>query len=262
MKDYINDLIDIHINGQLELYASDIIEKDGYNVLLSDLIDDAYWNFAYLKNSNIELNEVWQNVKCDMKKHDRQPVIYLTSKENLEGKIQDLKLNTLYTDVWMTIEDLNSFEQYESKIDFEVVRADEKLKDKFVQAIMDGFSSDNPDEPYESLSDGYRVALEKSMRPNNSEYKVINYLGLYNEETLSTATVLYKKDKAIIYNVTTNKKYQKQGVCKKTMSKIIKDLMSIGIKVVGLQTEKGFYTEQVYKSMGFKEIMLGKAYVE
>lgn len=46
------------------------------------------------------------------------------------------------------------------------------------------------------------------------------------------------------------------------MSYIINDLKNKGIKEVCLQTEKGFYTEKVYKSMGFKEKMLGKAYVE
>ena len=59
--DQINDLIDIHINGQLELYESNIIEKDNYDILLSDLIDDQYWNFAYSKNIT-DLNKVWKNI--------------------------------------------------------------------------------------------------------------------------------------------------------------------------------------------------------
>lgn len=264
MKDYINELIDIHINGQLELYASNIIQKDNYNILLSDLIDDQYWNFAYSKNI-IDLNQVWRNIKCDMERHNRQPVIYITSdmhNKELQEKIKDINLKVLYTDVWMTIEDLNSFKEYKSKINFKISRVDESLKSKFIQAIMDGFAGDNPDDPYESLSDGYRVALEESMKKSKSKYKVINYVGLYNEYVISTATVLYKDNRAIIYNVTTNKNYQKQGVCKQTMSEIINDLRKIGIETVCVLTEQGFYTEQVYKKMGFKEVMLGKAYIE
>ena len=261
----LNDLIDIHINGQLELYASHIIEKDDYNILLSDLIDDQFWNFAYLKNNFSNLDKMWENIKSDMIKNNRQPTIYVTSNINnkeLEEKIKDINLNVLYTDVWMTFEDLNTFEKYKSKIDFKVSRVDENLKSKFVKAIMDGFAGDNPDDPYQSLSDGYRIALEECKEKNESEYKVINYVGLYNDEVISTATVIYKQDKAIIYNITTNKKYQKQGVCKQTMSEVINDLIKTGITIVGLQTEQGFYTEKVYKNMGFKEVMLGKAYVE
>ncbi len=33
-----------------------------------------------------------------------------------------------------------------------------------------------------------------------------------------------------------------------------------GIKTVCVQTEKGFYTEKVYQSMGFYEVMLGEVY--
>lgn len=32
-------------------------------------------------------------------------------------------------------------------------------------------------------------------------------------------------------------------------------------QIIMLGTEQGFYTEQVYKKMGFKEIMLRKAYM-
>mgnify|MGYP003300294485 CR=1 FL=1 len=265
MQDYINDLIDIHINGQLQLYASNIIEKDNYKIVLSDLIDDQFWNYAYLKNNIVDLKQVWKDIKRDMKKHNRQPVIYVTSNmssKEFEEKIKEINLSVVYTDVWMTIQDLNSFEQYKSKIDFRVSRADESLKSKFVQAVMDGFSGDNLEDPYESLSDGYRVALEKSMEKVGVNYKVINYVGLYNEDVISTATVLYKDDKAIIYNVTTNKNYQKQGVCKQTMSEIINDLKELGITTVCVLTEQGFYTEQVYKNMGFREIMLGRAYIQ
>lgn len=102
---------------------------------------------------------------------------------------------------------------------------------------MNGFSSDNPEDPYESLSDGYRIALEKSFNKTDSEYQVIHYLGEKEQEVISTATVVYKKDKAIIYNVTTNKKYKKQGACKQMMSDIIKDLIKLNINEICVQTE-------------------------
>lgn len=264
MKNYLEDLIDIHINGQLHLYASNVIEKENYKIILSDLIDDSYWNYAYLKNSSIDFNQVWENIKEDMKKNSREPVIYVISNrcnKEFEQEIKDFNLECLYTDVWMVIEDLENFRNYRSKLNLKVNRVGEDLKEEFVQAIMDGFSGDNPDDPYESLSDGYRIALEQSMDKYNSKYKIINYAGIFNEQVISTATVLYKGNKAIIYNITTNKKFQKQGVCKQMMSEIIEDLSKIGIQIVCLQTEQGFYTEQVYKNMGFKEVMIGRAYV-
>ena len=264
MQTYINNLIDIHINGSIELYASNIIKKDNYNILLSDLIDDQYWNFAHLKNTS-NLNKIWQDIKFNMEKHNRVPTIYITSdidNKEVQEEIKNNNLKVLYTDVWMTVEDLENFEQYKSKINFKISKVDENLKNKFVQAVMDGFSGENPDDPYESLSDGYKVSLEKSIENKGNEYKVINYVGLYNENAISTATVIYKDNMAIIYNVTTNKNYQRQGVCKQTISEIINDLRKLGIEIACVLTEKGFYTEQVYKNMGFKEVLLGRAYIE
>ena len=259
------DIIDIHLNGQLYLYMSNTIRNEDYDIYYSDLIDDQYWNFAYLKNKEVCLNNIFEEIKFNMNKLNRNPIIYITSNIidlKLQENIKNSKFKSLYTDVWMTLNNLEQFESYKSKIDFDVYKVDEKLKEQFIQAIMDGFSGDNPEEPYESLSDGYKTALENSFNENNSDYKIIHYLGRKENEAISTATVIYKRQKAIIYNVTTNKKYQKNGVCKQMMSDIIKDLIELNIDEVCVQTEHGFYTEEVYKKMGFIERLLGKAYIE
>lgn len=259
------EIIDINLNGQLYLYLSKIIKKQDYDIYYSDLIDDEYWNFAYLKNDEVSLKETFEDIKLNMNKLNRKPIIYITSDiidSELQEKIDNSKLKSLYTDVWMTLDNLEQFGTYKSKIDFSVKKVDEKIKELFIQAVMNGFSGDNPEDPYESLSDGYRIALEKSFNKTDSEYQVIHYLGEKEQEVISTATVVYKKDKAIIYNVTTNKKYKKQGACKQMMSDIIKDLIKLNINEICAQTEQGFYTEQVYKNMGFIEKMLGKAYIE
>lgn len=223
------DFIDIHLNGQLELYLSKVINKNEYDIFLSDIIDDEYWNFAYLKNNNVDFKKIWQEIKDKMINENRKPLLYITSlinNEQVEKELKQNNVNVLYTDVWMTIENLEQFKEYES------------------------------------LSDGYKVALDESFEQSNTEYKVVHYLGLKCRETITTATVIYHKDKAMIYNITTNKKYQKCGACKKTMSYIINDLKNNGIKAICLQTERGFYTEQVYKNMGFEEKMIGEAYIE
>lgn len=260
-----NNMLDIHLNGQLYLYMSNIIKKTNYDIYYSDLIDDEYWNLAYLKSNTISLKETFENIKADMKKLNRNPEIYITSdivNLELKNQIENSNLKLLYTDIWMTLDNLDQFGEYKSKIEFLTKKVDVKKKELFINAVMNGFSDDNPEDPYGSLTDGYRIALEKSFDKNDSEYKVIHYLGEKEQEAISTATVIYKNDKAIIYNVTTNKKYQKQGVCKQMMSDIIKDLIKLNINEACVQTEQGFYTEQVYKNMGFKERMLGKAYVE
>ena len=125
---------------------------------------------------------------------------------------------------------------------------------------MDGFSSDDPEDPYGTLPEEYREIYHLEFE--DPSYHKLEYCGKYQGEMIATANLWYQGDCAIIYTVSTSKKYQKQGVCKKMMSKIIKDLEKLGIKTVCVQTEEGFYTEKVYESMGFRKVMLGRAYAE
>lgn len=259
------EIIDIHLYGQLYLYLSDVIKKSEYDIYYSNNIDDEYWNFAYLKSNKLSLKETFEDIKSDMQKLNRTPLIYIMSNIidlKIKDAIKNINLEVLYTDVWMTLDNLEQFGLYKSKIDFKTYKVDKSLKNQFIEAVMNGFAGDNPEDPYESLSEGYKIALNESFDKNNSEYKVIHYLGKKDQESISTATVIYKKQKAIIYNITTNKLYQRNGVCKQMMSDIIQDLIKLNINEICIQTEQGFYTEQVYKNMGFKERLIGKAYIE
>lgn len=42
------EIINIHLQGQLYLYVSNILKKQDYDIYHSEIIDDEYWNFAYL----------------------------------------------------------------------------------------------------------------------------------------------------------------------------------------------------------------------
>ncbi len=257
------EMIKLHLNGNLNLFFSDVIKSDNYDIYYSDVIEDEYWNYAYLKNG-INLTKITKEVALKMKQINRKPVIYITSNimnEKLEQAIKSMNLELLYTDCWMCLENLNEFKTYKSSIDFSIYKVDKNLQNTFVKAVMDGFSGDNPDDPYDKLSEGYKISIERSFKNNWSDnIKIINYLGMKNNEPISTATVIYNQDNAVLYNITTLKEYKRKGVCKQTMSYIINELKNLNIKEVCLQTEKGYYPEEIYKKMGFKEKLLGKVY--
>lgn len=119
----INDLIDIHFNGQLYLYLSNKIEKECYDIFYSNIIENQYWNLAYLKDNKVEIPFLYNQIKMDMKELNRQPLTYITSNildNELEIQLQNSKLKTIYTDVWMTMENLEEFKNHKSKIKFSV----------------------------------------------------------------------------------------------------------------------------------------------
>ena len=259
------EMIDIHFGGQMDLYLSQQVRRENYDIYLSDVIGDEYWNFTYLKKNDISLLETWQAIKEEMQSAGKRPIIYITSEildANLQEQIQASNLQPLYTDVWMTLKNLEQLVGKKSSVEFSTSIVEKTQKDQVIQAVLDGFSGDDPEDPYQSLEEGYRIALEKSFEPKDHIYQVLHYFGRKGEEVIATATVIYRKEKGIIYNITTNKKYQKKGVCKQMLSEIAQDLMKKNIQEVCVQTEQGFYTEQVYKKMGFCEQMLGRAYTE
>ena len=73
-----DELIKLHLNGSLQLFFSNIIKKEDYDIYYSKLIDDEYWNYAYLKKSQLDLKTI-KDISLDMKQIDRKPVIYITS---------------------------------------------------------------------------------------------------------------------------------------------------------------------------------------
>lgn len=260
---YLEKLIDIHFNGQIKIGSSERIQKEEYDIQYSRRINDYYWNYVFLKKADIDLKTVWQKIKRDMESLNRQPVLYLMSNvehPEIEQQLEACHLEQIYTDVWMTVEDLEHFENDESKIDIEISQVKDEEKELFIQAVMDGFSSDDPNDPYGTLPEEYRSIYYLEF--TDKTYHKLEYCGKYQGKMIATANVWYKGDTAIIYTVSTHKKYQKQGTCKKLMSYLLKDLSKLGIKTACVQTEKGFYTEQVYKNMGFYEVMLGKVYGE
>ena len=258
------EMIHLHLNGNLNLFFSNVIKSIHYDIYYSDVIEDEYWNYAYLKDG-FNFERTIKEIILKMKQLNRKPVIYITSNvldEELQQDIRKLNLDLIYTDCWMFIEHLNEFKTYKINNDFEIYKVDKRLQDKFIKSVMDGFSGDNPDDPYNELPEGYKISIERSFKNNWSDnIEIINYLGMKKNEPISTATAIYNQDKAVLYNITTLKKFQKKGFCKEMMYYIFNELSKLNIKEVCIQTEKGYYPEEIYKKMGFKEKLLGKAYL-
>ena len=260
MEDF-EDFINIHLNSKL-FFSKQFIKQD-YNICYSDLIDDFYYNFAYLKNNNIDFNNTFKTIKDELLKLNRQSVLYITSNlldSRLEKYLIEKKYELLYTDSWLILEDINKFSSFKSPLGFTTCRLDKAMADTFAKTVMLGFSGENPDDPYDNLSDGYEKSIAKSVLESNDDYKIIHYVGQKDGNIISTASAVCKNNSANLYNITTNKKYQNLGVCRQMMSDIIYDLKNNGINRLCVQTEKDFYPEQIYQKFGFKEAFLGFAY--
>jgi ribosomal protein S18 acetylase RimI-like enzyme len=261
----INKLQEFHFNGQLNLYLSTREHYDKFDLFLSDCIEDSHWNFAScLKvDSQKEFMEAWEQIKSIMARKKRVPAVYITplsSAYQYKDKIVSDNFKIIYSDIWMMLENVSCLAKYKSKFDIVITEVGEKDKEKFVDTIMEGFRTDDPNEPYGDMGDYYKDVLLKSFENSNKEYIIKHFMAQHNGIPTSTATVIVKDDIACLYNVATIKKYKNNGICKELMSDIFDRLLQSKISTIFLQTEKGSYVEEFYKKLGFKPAFEGICY--
>lgn len=261
-NELIKKLKDVHLGSQLSLYMSKKLSFRNYDIYFSDVIKDTYWNFATnIKTTNRqEFTKDWQEIKQEFIKYEREPAIYITPDSPVYNIKDELGLNVLYIDSWLMLDNLSDLKGGKSKLNISIEKVNKNSLESFIEAVSKGFSSDDPNEPYSELDDTYKVALRKSFEATGSEYKMTHYIAKYNSEIVATATVIYNEGIACIYNVTTKKEYKHNGICREIMTHLVKDMESSNIKIVCLQTEKSFYTEEVYMKLGFKKVFEGIAY--
>ena len=248
----LNDLIDIHLNGDIDLKR---IIKEDYDILYSDIVPDIDYNYAFLKNSNVNIDEVLNNIKQDLKALNRKPAIYILSNimnDNLKSNY--LELN--HTDTWMVLDDIK---EYKTDLNINYSRLLQEDLSEFVDTFMINFSSDDPNEPYQGLDDGYRKTFTDNFQSHDG-FKSIYYCGKLNNKIICTTMGIYKNDSIILYAGSVDKELRGKGIFKDFLNYIVKDLKSMNINNICLQTEKGYYPERLYSKVGFKEVLRGTFY--
>lgn len=257
-------LINLHFESQIEQYLAKKIQKDAYHIIINPFIEDSYWNMGYLVSNQVDMRQMWNAVKEVMQKENRKPIIYVTTNyldENIQNQINELGLKRIYCDRWLVANVQKEIVVQKAKIPITISEVTKENQDIFIDTVYEVFSGDNPEDPYEALGEGYRKAYQEAFRKEQTgKIKTISYLVMYQEEPVGTATVMYNTCYAIIYSVGTIGKYQKNGICKEMISTILQKMKKLGIEYVVVQTEAGFYTEEIYKKMGFCYLLDGIAY--
>jgi ribosomal protein S18 acetylase RimI-like enzyme len=262
--DLVKKLETLHLNGSIYLYMSRKESYNNYDLYFSDFIDDYYWNFAAnIQSLNIKtFKQDWQEIKNIFEKNNRQPALYISPTSCLYNDRESLGLKPLFNDSWLILKDLANYPQYKSDLDLSIEIVDNSNIEDFIEAVSNGFASDDPNDPYHGLTEGYRIALRNSIGDKKGKYQITHILVKYNKEVVGTLTINYDDESSCLYNITTKKDYKRKGICKELMSYVVNYLHKKNIKIVCLQTEVGFYTEQVYLRLGFEKLFEGYGYGE
>lgn len=261
----LEEIQDFNYEGQRLLFEkTKRFDYDRFTILLLDEFDDDYLNLAInIKAQNaIELEEDFKKIKKIMNGYNRKTSIFINNNELLDTvdfKSKGFEISD--NSVWLMRKNLKSFTRYESDISVTISKINKQEEKDYPYLVEEGFMRNSKEDPYDGLSRSVVEAIRRSCY-SNGKFTTEHYVAKYNGEIIGTMTIMYEKEVAYIYNVTTNVNYRKKGVCKQLMSHIFNRLIEIGIDEVVLQTEVGFYPEKIYKSMGFKELFKGVKYTE
>ncbi len=256
---------DYNYEGQRLLFKkSKRLDFDRFTILFIEEFDDDYLNLAInikAKNEK-EFSEDFIKIKKIMNENKRKASVFINNNvllNTVDFKAKGLEVSD--NSVWLIKDNLKNVIRYESKIPINISIISKKEEKEYSKIVGNGFLRNNKEDPYDGLSESVIEAINRSCYINN-KFITEHYVAKYQERIIGTITIMYEKEIAYIYNVTTDINYRKMGICKNLMLYVFKRLTEIGIDKVVLQTETGFYPEKIYKNMGFKELFKGVKYTE
>lgn len=262
--DNLEKIEDFNYEGQRLLFEkSKRLKYDRFTILLIDEFDDDYLNLAInIKSKNKkEFDEDFTKIKEIMNKYGRKASVLISNEvllNTVDFKSKGLKISD--NSIWL-MKNIENNNVYTSDIPIEISRISKEEEKEYHSIVEKGFMRNSIDDPYDGLSLSVIDAIRRSYYIK-SKFITEHYMAKYNNETVGTITIMYEKELAYIYNVTTNINYRNMGICKSLMFHIFKRLKELGIDNVVLQTEPGSYPEKIYKGMGFKEIFKAIKYTE
>lgn len=256
---------DFNYEGQRLLFEkSKRFDYNKFTILLIDEFDDDYLNLAInIKSKNAEeFDEDFIKIKEIMNKNGRKASVFINNEillNTVDFKSKGLKKSD--NSIWLMRNNLKNFIQFKSNIPIEISKISKQEEVIYPDIVNKGFIRSSKEDPYDGLSASVIEAIKRSCHIKG-RFMTEHYVARNDNEIIGTMTIMYEKQIAYLYNVTTNANYRRNGICKQLMSYIFNRLIEIGIDEVVLQTESGFYPEKIYKSMGFKEIFKGVKYTE
>lgn len=256
---------DFNYEGQRLLFEkSKRFDYDRFTILFLEEFDDDYLNLAIniKAKDEKEFSEDFIKIKKIMNGNKRKVSIFISNNvllNTVDFKSKGLEMSD--NSVWLMNNNFKDISRYESNIHINISRISNEEEQEYSKIVEKGFLRNSIEDPYDGLSESVIEAINRSCYINN-RFITEHYVAKYQNNIIGTITIMYEKEIAYIYNVTTNINYRKMGICKNMMFSIFKRLTEIGIDKVVLQTETGFYPEKIYKSMGFKEIFKGVKYTE
>lgn len=235
-------------------------DTDNYTLCTSKVMDDYFWNIAYLKNRINENN--LNNLENEFKNMNRVSSIYLGKNDISYNENKELLLANGYilnnTDVYMTLERAT-----EINIDTHIkIIENEKEYNDFMKVLSSAYNDviENATENVyaDAVTECYYNAVKNTM--NSTEH--IHIIVYDKDIPVSVATLNYVDRIGGINNVGTAQGHWNKGYGKQLMAYLINKFQNLGGGILTLSTEYHSKNQQFYEKLGFKEKYVMEQYMK
>ena len=242
------------------MFFDDKKETDNYTLCTSEIMDDYFWNIAYIKNKLDE--EILTNLEDKFKSINRTSSIYIGRNDKFYNENKSILLANGYTlnntDVYMVLE---------KPVDFNIstnikIVENEKEYNDFMKVLSSAYNDviENADENVyaDAVTECYYNAVKNTI--NSKEH--IHIIVYDNNIPVSVATLNYVNGIGGINNVGTAQGYWNKGYGKQLMTYLIKKFEELGGGILTLSTEYHSKNQQFYEKLGFKEKYVMEQYMK
>ncbi|MBO4245532.1 MAG: GNAT family N-acetyltransferase [Bacilli bacterium] len=243
------------------MFFDNIEETLKYVLCTSKVMDDCFWNLAYLKDK-VDTNDIIE-IENKLKVMDRLPCVYIGRDDNYYNDNKKKLLNMNYqikdTDVFMI---LDNFLKIDININVKVVETEQEYNDfmkVLSSAYNDNFENEDENVYADAVTKCYYDAVKASIN-NGKTYHIIGY----NEDNIPVSVATLNIDNGIggINNVGTHQGYWNLGYNKQVLTYLINLFKEKGGESLILCTEHHSKNQIYYERLGFREIYVMEQYVK
>ena len=243
------------------LYYDYMDETEDYVLCFSNIMNDYFWNLAYLKNETN--NEIISLLENKFKEKKCIPCFYIGRDDRCYEYNKQFLISCGYklndTDVYMS---LDNFKPTNINMRIKVVETQEEYED-YMKVLASAYNDniENIDENVyaDAINECYYEAIKKSIG-NGKTYHIIGY----NEDNIpvSVATLNISNGIGGINNVGTMQGYWNRGYGKQIISYLVNFFKEKGGQDLMLCTEYHTKNQSYYEKLGFKEIYVMEQYIK
>lgn len=242
------------------LYYDSKEETDDYVLCISNIMNDYFWNLAYLKKEVDD--KIISKLEDKFNNMGLISCLYLGRDDTSYEYNKNLLINMGYrlndTDVYMV---LDNYKDVDINLNIKVVETESEYND-YMKVLSSAYNDniENPEENVysDAITKDYYTSIKKSIG-NGKAYHIIGYDG---NIPVSVATLSISNGIGGINNVGTAQGYWNKGYSKQVLSYLVKLSKEEGVEDLILCTEYHTKNQTYYEKLGFKEVYVMEQYIK